>query len=96
MMPSDVYNQVQDIYDLNISETTVSNITERIIEVAKEWQQRALEPVYFAVWMDGIVLKIREDGNSSIWNKKELVFVSIMPLNIFFNINYGIVLLAFF
>lgn len=62
MTTSDVCNQVQDIYGLDISETTVSNITERIIEVAKEWQQRALEPVYFAVWMDGIVLKIREDG----------------------------------
>ena len=62
MTTSDVCNQVQDIYGLDISETTVSNITERIMEVAKEWQQRALEPVYFAVWMDGIVLKIREDG----------------------------------
>ena len=36
MTTSDVYNQVQDIYGLDISETTVSNITERIIEVAKE------------------------------------------------------------
>lgn len=62
MTTSDVCNQVQDIYGLALSETTISNITERIIEVAKEWQQRALEPVYFAVWMDGIVLKIREDG----------------------------------
>lgn len=62
MTTSDVCNQVQDIYGLDISETTVSNITERIMESAREWQQRALEPVYFAVWMDGIVLKIREDG----------------------------------
>jgi transposase-like protein len=62
MTASDVCSQVQDIYGLDISETTVSNITERIMESAREWQQRALEPVYFAVWMDGIVLKIREDG----------------------------------
>ena len=62
MTTSDVCNQVQDIYRLDMNETTVSNITERIIEVAKEWQQRALEPVYFAVWMDGIVLRISEDG----------------------------------
>lgn len=62
MTASDVCYQVQDIYGLEISETTVSNITERIMELAKEWQQRSLESVYFAVWMDGIVLKIREDG----------------------------------
>jgi putative transposase len=62
MTTSDVRKQVEEIYGLNISETTVSNITEGIVVLAKEWQQRALEPVYFAVWMDGIVLKIREDG----------------------------------
>lgn len=62
MTASDVCNQVQDIYGLDISETTVSNITERIMDSAREWQQRSLEPVYFAVWMDGIMLKIREDG----------------------------------
>lgn len=62
MTTSDVRKQVLDIYGLDISETTVSNITERVMESAKEWQQRVLEPVYFAVWMDGLVLKIREDG----------------------------------
>ncbi|MCC6372194.1 MAG: transposase, partial [Bacteroidia bacterium] len=59
MTTSDVRHQVLEIYGLDISETTVSNITERIMESAKEWQQRPLEPVYFAVWMDGIMLKIR-------------------------------------
>jgi putative transposase len=54
MTASDVCHHVQDKYGLEISETTVSNITERIMETAKEWQQRVLEPVYFAVWMDGI------------------------------------------
>lgn len=62
MSASDITNQVEDIYGLEISETTISNITHKIIAVAKEWQQRSLESVYFAVWMDGIVLKIREDG----------------------------------
>jgi transposase-like protein len=62
MTTSDVCAQVQEIYGLEISSSTVSNITERIVESAKEWQQRPLEPVYFALWMDGIILKIREDG----------------------------------
>ena len=62
MTTSDVRHQVEDIYGLEISETTISNITERIMDSAREWQQRRLEPVYFAVWMDGIILKIREDG----------------------------------
>jgi putative transposase len=62
MTTSDISNQVLDVYGLNISETTISNITFRVVAVAKEWQQRALEPVYFAVWMDGVMIKIREEG----------------------------------
>lgn len=42
MKTADVCNQVKDIYGLDISETTVTNITERIMEVAKEWQQKVL------------------------------------------------------
>jgi len=61
MTTSDVRKQVEEIYGLEICDTTVSNITERIMESAREWQQRPLEPVYFAVWLDAIVLKIRED-----------------------------------
>lgn len=77
MTVSDVCNQVQDIYGLDISETTVSNITERIMALAKEWQQRTLEPVYFAVWMDGIVLKIREDGK--VINKCIYIVIGLKP-----------------
>ena len=62
MTTSDVSHQVQEIYGLDISETTVSNITERIMISVKEWQQRPLESLYYAVWMDGIVLKIRDEG----------------------------------
>jgi transposase-like protein len=77
MTTSDVRNQVLEIYGLDISETTVSNITERIMESAREWQQRTLEPVYFAVWMDGIVLKIRED--SKVINKCIYIVIGLKP-----------------
>lgn len=62
MTTSDVRKQVLDIYGLSISEATVSNITEAVMASAREWQQRPLEPLYFALWMDGIVLKVREEG----------------------------------
>lgn len=32
------------------------------MEDIKEWQQRPLDPVYFVVWMDGIVVKVRQNG----------------------------------
>lgn len=77
MTTSDVRKQVEEIYGLEISETTVSNITESIMVSAKEWQQRPLEPVYFAVWMDGVVLKIREDGK--VINKCVYIVIGLTP-----------------
>jgi len=62
MSTADICNLVEEIYGFDISETTISNITERILPIVKLWQERPLESVYFAVWMDGIVIKIREDG----------------------------------
>lgn len=77
MTTSDVRKQVESIYGLEISETTVSNITERIMESAKEWQQRTLEPVYFAVWMDGIIIKIRDD--KKVINKCVYIVIGLKP-----------------
>jgi transposase-like protein len=77
MTTSDVRKQVLEIYGLEISETTVSNITEGIMDSAKEWQQRALEPVYFAVWMDGIILKVRTDNK--VINKCVYIVIGLKP-----------------
>jgi len=77
MTTADICVQVQQVYGLDISPTTISNITERILEVAKEWQQRTLEPVYFALWMDGIVIKIREDRK--VINKCVYIVIGLRP-----------------
>lgn len=62
MTTSDISAQVKDIYGVDVSEGTISNVTNRIIEHVKEWQNRPLEKVYFTVWMDGIMLKIKQNG----------------------------------
>lgn len=77
MTTSDVRKQVSEIYGLEISETTVSNITEGIMASAKEWQQRTLEPVYYAVWMDGIILKVRTDNK--VINKCVYIVIGLKP-----------------
>lgn len=62
MTTSDISSQVKEIYGVNVSETTISNVTERINELVKNWQQRTLESVYLTVWMDGIMMKVRHNG----------------------------------
>ena len=77
MTTADIRNQILDIYGLDISETTVSNMTDRIVESANEWQQRTLEPVYYTVWMDGIMLKVREEGK--LTNKCVFIVIGLKP-----------------
>lgn len=62
MTTSDICQQVKEVYGVEVSEGTISNVTHRIHEHVKEWQNRPLEPVYFVVWMDGIQLKVKQNG----------------------------------
>lgn len=62
MTTSDICEQVREIYGIDVSEGTVSNVTNKIIEQVKAWQNRPLDQVYFTVWMDGIMLKIKQNG----------------------------------
>ncbi len=43
MSTSDIEEHIRDIYGLEISDTTVSRITDKVLPAAKEWQQRPLE-----------------------------------------------------
>ena len=62
MTTSDISDQVKEVYGVDVSEGTISNVTNRITEHVKSWQNRSLESVYFMVWMDGIVLKVKQNG----------------------------------
>jgi putative transposase len=64
---ADIEEQIRELYDFKISTSTISKITDKISEDIVAWQNRPLEPLYFIVWMDGIVFKVRE--NSRVINK---------------------------
>jgi putative transposase len=49
-----------EIYGAQVSKETVSRITDRVIEGMVEWQNRPLDPVYPVIFIDAIVVKIRE------------------------------------
>jgi len=62
MTTRDIQSHVEEIYGLDISPTTVSNITNSIVAHAKEWQSRPLAEIYPIVFFDAIHYKVREDG----------------------------------
>lgn len=61
MSVRDIQHHLDDLYGYELSTQTISNITEKIIEKANEWQSRPLEPMYPIIFMDATVLKIRVD-----------------------------------
>ncbi|MDD9305127.1 MAG: IS256 family transposase [Desulfobacter sp.] len=62
MSYNDMASHLQEIYGLEISNATLSTITDKIIHTVKEWQARPLENVYPIVWLDAIHYKVRENG----------------------------------
>ena len=61
MSTRDIVASFQEMYGADISAGLVSQVTNRVIEKVIEWQNRPLDPVYPIVYMDCIVLKIRQD-----------------------------------
>ena len=49
-----------EVYGASVSKETVSRITDRVMESMSDWQNRPLDPVYPVIFIDAIVVKIRE------------------------------------
>ena len=58
---------------LSVSDTTVSRITDKILPVAKEWQQRPVESIYAVVFLDAIHYHVRSEGQIV----KKAVYITI-------------------
>ncbi|GAB6168268.1 IS256 family transposase [Clostridium carnis] len=61
MTTRDISEQIKELYDVEISAETVSNITNRILPLVSEWQNRPLEKTYSFIFMDAINYKVRDD-----------------------------------
>ena len=62
MSTRDIQSHVEEIYGLELSPSSVSNITEKITGMVDEWQNRSLEPIYPIVYFDAIHYKVRDNG----------------------------------
>lgn len=61
MTTRQISEQVEDIYGFEVSETTVSNITNRLIPEIEEWQNRPLSTVYPIVFIDAVHFYVRDN-----------------------------------
>lgn len=73
MTTRDIESHIQEIYGLDCSDTTISRITDKILPVVREWQQRPLEEIYAVVFMDAIHFHVRSEGQIV----KKAVYIAI-------------------
>jgi putative transposase len=63
MSNRDIQATIKEIYGVDVSAEMVSRMTDKILPIAKEWQNRPLEPVYSILYLDGMVFPVQQDGH---------------------------------
>ena len=73
MTTRDISSHLHDVYGVDASAEMISHMTDRILPIAKEWQNRPLERKYAVVFMDAVHFHVREDNRTV----KKAVYVAI-------------------
>lgn len=73
MTTRDISAYLRDVYGVNASAEMISHMTDRILPLAREWQNRPLERKYAIVFMDAVHFHVREDNRTV----KKAVYVAI-------------------
>lgn len=62
MTTGDIESHLRELYDIEISDSTISRVTDKILPIVREWQERPLEEIYAVVFMDAIHYHVRSEG----------------------------------
>lgn len=73
MTTRDISTHLWDVYGVEASAEMISHMTDRILPIAREWQNRPLERKYAVVFMDAVHFNVREDNRTV----KKAVYVAI-------------------
>ncbi|AEI39800.1 IS256 family transposase [Paenibacillus mucilaginosus] len=71
----DIQDHLEHLYGIEVSPTLISNVTNKIVPLIKEWQNRPLQSVYTVVFLDAIHFKVKQDGH--IVNKAAYMVIGI-------------------
>jgi transposase-like protein len=77
MTTADIKNHMFDIYGVEISKEMVSNITNKVLPLVSEWQNRPLSSIYPIVYLDAVHFKVRDSGK--IVSKAAYTVLGINP-----------------
>ncbi|MFS0553917.1 IS256 family transposase [Brevibacillus sp. 179-C9.3 HS] len=71
----DIQDHLQQLYGIEVSPALISNVTNKVVPMIKEWQNRPLQSVYAVVFLDAIHFKVKQDG--AIVNKAAYMVIGI-------------------
>jgi putative transposase len=73
MSTGDIETHIKDLYGIEMSDSTISRITDKVLPLVKDWQSRPLESIYAVVFMDAIHFHVRSEGRII----KKAVYIAI-------------------
>ncbi len=62
MTVRDIQTHLHEMYGVEVSAGLISEVTDSVMEEVKAWQDRPLEPLYAIVYLDALMVKMRQDG----------------------------------
>src|SRR3954470_4251227 len=64
MSTREIARQLRELYGVEVGRDLISRVTDAVLDDVKQWQARPLEPLYLIVYLDAIVIKIRDRARS--------------------------------
>ena len=77
MTVREIRSHLEEIYGVDVSPDLISRVTDAVIDEMTAWQTRPLEPVYLVVYLDALVIKVRD--SSGVQNKSVYIVVGVRP-----------------
>jgi putative transposase len=62
MTTREIQGHLEEMYQVEVSPTLISNVTEAVMEEVRAWQSRPLDEVYAIVYLDALLVKMRVEG----------------------------------
>ena len=75
MSTRDIQGHIKEMYDVDVEPSLISRVTDEVMEEVKAWQERKLDAVYPIVYLDALVVKVRDRG--VVGNKSVYVVLAV-------------------
>ena len=62
MTTREIQGHLQEMYQVEVSPTLISDVTDAVADEVKAWQSRPLDPIYGIVYLDALYVKMRHEG----------------------------------